>query len=575
MTTTPKFGIPLISSQQSQPEVTHNQMVVLLQALAGGAKEERSSPPVSPAAGDCYIISGTPSGAWVGHTHAIAIYYGGWNYVPGFDDDGVVIPMTAAQNGLSIFNNATGELWAWQTSSWIVVTGGTGASRLIDLLDVLVSETASENGDYLVWDDASGKWVNRNPPRLVDLSDVAASETSTIDGDFLAWDDAAQKWVPTPINLPSDSTPALMDLPDVHVGESALEDGDYLSWNNAIQKWVARPTAFASSILASASILVGSGANVATARAMSGDATLSNFGVISVTKSGGVAFGSAAFASTAAFDAAGAAAAALVTAENYADTGDTAIRALRAATGVFGLAKVDGTTILSTAGVLSWIKPTAPTMTKLTAAASGNYNPPAGCTRIEVELKGGGGGTSGSGTAPGNGTAGADAVFNGYHASGGGTGGAGNFPGIGGSAGANGSGAAWATSLPGAGGGPFSMVPWSSTTFGCYGGTGGGKGGGRSGLNTTAAQAGAANSGGGGGAAGFGPDTQANITANDAVFCGGGGEGETRWLQFNAPVGPIAYVVPAGGTAGAAGSAGGQPGAAGGTGYIYIKEFYD
>jgi hypothetical protein len=242
MTTTPKLGIPLISSQQASPEITHNQMVVLLQALAGGAKEERNSPPVSPAEGDCYIVGGVPTGAFIGHTHAIAVYFGGWNFIPGYDDDGVIIPMTAAQNGLSIFNNDTGELWAWETSSWVVVTGGTGASRLIDLLDVMVSETASENGDYLVWNEAAGKWVNQNPPRLIDLSDVAASETSTIDGDFLAWDDGLQKWVPTPINFPSEAgVPNLSDLPDVDIVSPI--DGDVLTFDQLSGKWVAAPPA--------------------------------------------------------------------------------------------------------------------------------------------------------------------------------------------------------------------------------------------------------------------------------------------------------------------------------------------
>jgi hypothetical protein len=246
MTTTPKLGIPLISSQQASPEITHNQMVVLLQALAGGAIDQRNAAPASPAEGDCYIVGAIPSGAFVGHAHAIAVYFGGWNFVPGYDSDGVIIPMTSAQNGLSIFNNGTGELWAWETSSWVVVTGGTGASRLIDLLDVLVSETSTENGDYLVWNDAAGKWVNQNPPRLVDLSDVAASETGTIDGDFLAWDDGLQKWVPRPISISSDGVPALSDLSDVAVGDTSTQDGDFLSWDESLGKWVATPINFPS-----------------------------------------------------------------------------------------------------------------------------------------------------------------------------------------------------------------------------------------------------------------------------------------------------------------------------------------
>lgn len=79
-------------------------------------------------------------------------------------------------------------------------------------------------------------------------------------------------------------------------------------------------TAFLAPALTSSHLFVGNGSNVATDVAMSGDATIANTGAITVSKSGGVAFGSAAFQASSAFDAAGAAAAALVTAEAYTDT---------------------------------------------------------------------------------------------------------------------------------------------------------------------------------------------------------------------------------------------------------------
>ena len=34
-----------------------------------------ATPPASPAAGDCYIVAGSPTGAWVGHATHIAIWY--------------------------------------------------------------------------------------------------------------------------------------------------------------------------------------------------------------------------------------------------------------------------------------------------------------------------------------------------------------------------------------------------------------------------------------------------------------------------------------------------------------------
>lgn len=70
--------------------------------------------------------------------------------------------------------------------------------------------------------------------------------------------------------------------------------------------------------LASAQIWVGNGSNAATAITLSGDGTLSNAGALTITKSNGVAFGTAAFVNTSAFDAAGAAATAQSNAEAFA-----------------------------------------------------------------------------------------------------------------------------------------------------------------------------------------------------------------------------------------------------------------
>lgn len=120
---------------------------------------------------------------------------------------------------------------------------------------------------------------------------------------------------------------------------------------------------YASNALASAHIIVGNGSGVAASVAMSGDAAISNTGVVTVSKSGGVAFGTAAFTASTAYDASGAAATAQTNAEAYADTGDNAIKALQASPTVFGLAKVDGTTITAASGVLSGTSITSGTWT--------------------------------------------------------------------------------------------------------------------------------------------------------------------------------------------------------------------
>ena len=86
---------------------------------------------------------------------------------------------------------------------------------------------------------------------------------------------------------------------------------------------------YTTSTLASADIFVGSAGNLATAVAMSGDATITNTGAVTVSKSGGVAFGSAAFTASTAYDAAGAAATAQTNAEAYAFTQSLIAASLR------------------------------------------------------------------------------------------------------------------------------------------------------------------------------------------------------------------------------------------------------
>jgi hypothetical protein len=118
MTTTPYLGIPLISSQQLQPEVTHNTAIMIMQALSLGAIAKQNAPPGAPADGDCYIIGSAGSGAWAGKSNKIAIYYGGWIFCPGVDSEGVNLPMGANQRGLTIFLRSADGLVTWDGAHW-------------------------------------------------------------------------------------------------------------------------------------------------------------------------------------------------------------------------------------------------------------------------------------------------------------------------------------------------------------------------------------------------------------------------------------------------------------------------
>lgn len=125
MATTPDLGISLVAASQAQPEITHNEAILRLQALLIGASDWLSEPPASPTAGDVYLITDSPTGAWASHANKVTMYYGGsWLYIPDVDSNGTNITMGARQEGLQIYLRSTsspggGLLLRWSGSAWV------------------------------------------------------------------------------------------------------------------------------------------------------------------------------------------------------------------------------------------------------------------------------------------------------------------------------------------------------------------------------------------------------------------------------------------------------------------------
>jgi len=110
------LGIPFVSSQQSQPEVTHNEAIILLQmAVAGGAiTVGDNAPPGAPSEGDVYVVGPSPTGLWAGRANCITGYFlSQWNFLPDVDSSGTVIPMGADQEGLFIWSLFDNSLFVW------------------------------------------------------------------------------------------------------------------------------------------------------------------------------------------------------------------------------------------------------------------------------------------------------------------------------------------------------------------------------------------------------------------------------------------------------------------------------
>jgi len=81
---TDRLALPLLHAGQAQKEITHNEALTLIDALAQAAAEsaDLSTPPTSPAPGQCWIVAAPGGGAWAGHIDMLACWTAaGWRFV--------------------------------------------------------------------------------------------------------------------------------------------------------------------------------------------------------------------------------------------------------------------------------------------------------------------------------------------------------------------------------------------------------------------------------------------------------------------------------------------------------------
>jgi hypothetical protein len=114
--TTARFLLPLLATAQAQKEITHNEALTLLDALAHSAIEDgpQADPPGTAAPGQCWLVGDAATGAWTGAAGSLAVTTpGGWRFVaprPGvrvlrladnvllrFDHDGWAEPAVVAK----------------------------------------------------------------------------------------------------------------------------------------------------------------------------------------------------------------------------------------------------------------------------------------------------------------------------------------------------------------------------------------------------------------------------------------------------------------------------------------------
>jgi hypothetical protein len=105
---TPLHALPLLAAGQAQKEITHNEALVLIDALIAARVEAANvvTPPASPTAGQCWAIGAAPTGPWAGQAGTLGIATaGGWRFCP-------------VTEGFAVRIAASGALWHKQGSGW-------------------------------------------------------------------------------------------------------------------------------------------------------------------------------------------------------------------------------------------------------------------------------------------------------------------------------------------------------------------------------------------------------------------------------------------------------------------------
>lgn len=138
MTTTSNIGLTLLEASQSQKEVTINEALQQLDALAPGRAVTMglSAPPATPIAGQLYIVGAGASGDWAGHAQQLAYFSQSWHFI---------VPAAGLRLWLSDLQQwAEFDGTAWQPRNIF------GELRLAEQSTIL-SQSLAEAYPYYIW----------------------------------------------------------------------------------------------------------------------------------------------------------------------------------------------------------------------------------------------------------------------------------------------------------------------------------------------------------------------------------------------------------------------------------------
>ena len=165
MENTTNLKMPLLVSNQSQKEITHNEALVIIDNILqnGVIDKDLTTPPSSPNTNDIYIVGASATGTWSGKDNQLAFYDNGWRFIE-------------AREGFTFWVNDENKLYSFDGSNWIeTLSTITPQQDLNSLNDVAISSVSQ----YDILQHNGTNFVNTKEIQNLSLVGVNTTANST------------------------------------------------------------------------------------------------------------------------------------------------------------------------------------------------------------------------------------------------------------------------------------------------------------------------------------------------------------------------------------------------------------
>ena len=160
----PRLNMPLIMPSQAQKHVTHNEALVILDALvqSGIAAFDATTPPGDPAEGALYALGSTPTGDWAGAANQLALRQGsGWRFL-------------TPQAGWRAWDLGAGRLMVFDGSAWSPLAGD------IETVETLGINTGADTTNRLAVAAEASLLSHSGAGHQLKINKAGAGETASL-----------------------------------------------------------------------------------------------------------------------------------------------------------------------------------------------------------------------------------------------------------------------------------------------------------------------------------------------------------------------------------------------------------